>query len=268
MKLSTYHLHTTFCDGKNTAEEMLLRAIECGCAEIGFSGHSPVSGSTFSMPTENVPLYQAEIRRLKEKYKGKIKVYLGMEQDKLSKIDYTDYDYIIGSVHYLVKDGEMLPVDSSAEKTRSHVMNHYGGDAYAYCEDYFEAIGSIYEYTRCDIVGHYDVVAKFTEVDPLFSTYHPRYVAAKERAIRRLLDSGVVFEINTGGISRGYRTDTYPTREDISSIAALGGKFIATTDTHNVNTLDFWLDEVKRRLDEDGISYFTSMDEVLAYTRK
>ena len=268
MKLSTYHLHTTFCDGKNTAEEMLLRAIECGCAEIGFSGHSPVDGSTFSMPAERVPAYIAAIRALKEKYRGKIGVFLGMEQDILSNINYSDYDYIIGSVHYLIKDGVMLPVDHSAKETRSHVMNHYDGDPYAYCEDYFEAIGSIYEKTKCDVVGHYDVVAKFTEVDPLFSTSHPRYVAAKERAIKRILKSPAVFEINTGGIARGYRTDTYPTRDDIKMISELGGKFIVTTDTHNVDTLDFWLDRVQQRLEEDGIPYFTSMLDVLEYTRK
>ena len=33
-----YHTHTTFCDGKCTAEEMVCAAISFGMDEIGFSG--------------------------------------------------------------------------------------------------------------------------------------------------------------------------------------------------------------------------------------
>ena len=42
MILSNFHTHTSFCDGKNTPEELVLYAIEQGCAELGFSGHSYV----------------------------------------------------------------------------------------------------------------------------------------------------------------------------------------------------------------------------------
>ena len=36
---TNFHTHTTFCDGKNTAEEVVLSAIEKGFSAIGFSGH-------------------------------------------------------------------------------------------------------------------------------------------------------------------------------------------------------------------------------------
>ena len=38
--LYNYHTHTTYCDGKNTAEEMVQQAISLGISQIGFSGHS------------------------------------------------------------------------------------------------------------------------------------------------------------------------------------------------------------------------------------
>ena len=38
--LYNFHTHTTYCDGKSTAEEMVQKAIELGLSEIGFSGHS------------------------------------------------------------------------------------------------------------------------------------------------------------------------------------------------------------------------------------
>ena len=37
-----FHMHTAFCDGKNTPEEMVLRGIEMGLSVIGFSVHSPL----------------------------------------------------------------------------------------------------------------------------------------------------------------------------------------------------------------------------------
>ena len=35
-----FHTHTTYCDGKSTAEEMVQKAIELRFSQLGFSGHS------------------------------------------------------------------------------------------------------------------------------------------------------------------------------------------------------------------------------------
>ena len=38
-----YHTHTKYCDGKNTPDEMVQRAIELGFTHLGFSEHSSCS---------------------------------------------------------------------------------------------------------------------------------------------------------------------------------------------------------------------------------
>ena len=43
--LQNLHTHTTYCDGKNTAEEMVQKAIELGFRSLGFSGHAPMPDS-------------------------------------------------------------------------------------------------------------------------------------------------------------------------------------------------------------------------------
>ena len=43
--LQNLHTHTTYCDGKNTAEEMVQKAIELGFKSLGFSGHAPMPDS-------------------------------------------------------------------------------------------------------------------------------------------------------------------------------------------------------------------------------
>ena len=94
MKFSTYHAHTTYCDGKSTAEEMILSAIQKGCPEIGFSGHSPLPRLSWPMSEEVVDEYFDEISFLREKYKDKIKVFVGIEQDLESEKIYLPFDYL------------------------------------------------------------------------------------------------------------------------------------------------------------------------------
>jgi len=126
---SNYHTHTTFCDGKNTPEEMVLRAIELGCPELGFSGHSYLPfGTDYCMTPEKTRQYQDEIRRLQEKYAGQIKILLGIEQDYFSETSTEGYDYVIGSVHSVRKDGCDLEVDHSRDIFVENAQKHYGED--------------------------------------------------------------------------------------------------------------------------------------------
>ena len=37
---TNYHMHTVWCDGRNTVEEMIRAAIDRGFDEIGFSSHA------------------------------------------------------------------------------------------------------------------------------------------------------------------------------------------------------------------------------------
>ena len=60
--------------------------------------------------------YQAEVKRLKEKYKGEIEIYLGIEEDAYAYANRADYDYIIGSSHYYCVNGEYYPIDSNPER--------------------------------------------------------------------------------------------------------------------------------------------------------
>ena len=98
--LSNLHTHTVFCDGKNTAEEMVISAIDKGFVSLGFSGHAYTEFELTSCMKDEQG-YINEIERLKEKYKGKIEIYLGTEEDAFAHVDRSKYEYIIGSMHFL-----------------------------------------------------------------------------------------------------------------------------------------------------------------------
>ena len=67
MSLTNYHTHSTFCDGKNTPEEIVNRAIALGFDEIGFSSHSE--------NCTNPDAYRQAINELKEKYTSQLTYY-------------------------------------------------------------------------------------------------------------------------------------------------------------------------------------------------
>ena len=61
-------------------------------------------------------------------------------------------------------------------------------------------------------------------------------------AAAALLETGVPFEINTGAMSRGAKTDPYPTRPVRAYLAERGAKFILSSDSHRTDTIRFLFD--------------------------
>ena len=243
MTFSDFHIHTAYCDGADCAEDIVKEAISKNIKRIGFSGHSyTFFDESYCMTESGTKEYKAEIARLKEKYKDKIEILCGVEQDYYSKAPTDGYDYVIGSVHYLKADGGYFPIDESADILLAAAKKHYGGDVYALAEDYFETVSHI---KGADIIGHFDLITKFNEVQKLFDEKNERYVAAYKKAVDTLLIQNVLFEINTGAISRGYRTAPYPNVDIVRYIRENGGRTILSSDSHQKETLCFEFEKYK-----------------------
>ena len=234
--IQNLHTHTTFCDGKNTPEEMVQAAISLGMDSLGFSGHAPMEPPGNWTMTD-VAAYRREVLRLREKYAGRLEILLGLEQDIDSPPQPGPWDYVIGSVHQVWKDGQALPVDDSQEVFLHNVETFYGGDCYAFAGDYYRRVGEVAERTGCQIVGHFDLMTKFNEGDRLFDIAHPRYMAAALEALDRLASQGVILEINTGAISRGYRTAPYPAPPLLRAMGERNIPICITSDCHSAQDL-------------------------------
>ena len=234
------HTHTTYCDGTSSPEEMVLSAIEKGLDRIGICTHCYTAfDESYCIPLEEYGKFQAEVAALKEKYKDKIEVLCGVEQDVFSYTETDGFDYVIGSCHYVPVGYMLAPIDSLEEVLEYVCSEYYGGDYVAVAENYYKAVEKIAEKTNCDIIGHFDLITKYNEGGRLFDEKDPRYVAAWKAAADELLKSGKTFEINTGAISRGYRTTPYPSDEIREYIRANGGKFILSSDAHSADTIAY-----------------------------
>lgn len=236
---SNVHSHTTFSDGRNTAEEMVQAALSLGFHTIGFSEHGPADYDDAAMPAEQMGDYRAKVLRLREKYAGRIHILLGLEHDWLSSAVPDGLDYAIESVHYVQKDGHLWSVDWTREKQEAAIRELYDGDPYALCRDYFSTVCQSIEGTAADILGHIELVMKFNEARDLFNDADPRYLDPALGCAELAAHSGKLIEVNTGAIARGYRTQPCPGAAMLRRIAECGGRILFTSDCHNSDYLDF-----------------------------
>ena len=221
------HCHTTFDDGADTPEAMVNAAISAGLTSIGISAHSPVPGEVWCMRKENEPKFKAEIHRLSEKYRDWLKVYCGLEYDSRSVRRFEGYDYVIASVHTL----SGIPVDNTFEESQQ-AIEHYGSADAAACA-YYEQCACLADIAQADIIGHFDLLTKFDELHRLYDSGSRIYRDAAFAAMERLNAAEKIFEINTGAISRGYRSTPYPAPELLLHLKAIGGRIAVSSDAHS-----------------------------------
>lgn len=245
---TSFHTHTVYCDGKHTPEEMVKSAISLGFEALGFSGHAYTPCEPeYSMSPDDTKRYKEEILKLKDKYAGKIDIYCGLELDYYSEADGEGFDFCIGSVHYIEKNGVIYPVDAS-EELFLKAADAFGG-IYGFTKAYYELLSKIVEKTNPDIIGHFDLVTKFNEGERLFSEADPEYTLPAHNAMDILLKENRVFEINTGAMSRGYRKSPYPSSSLTRRLIENGAKIIVTSDCHDAAMLDFGYAEIEKSPD-------------------
>lgn len=235
--LSCVHTHTHFCDGKDAPEVIVKRALELGFVSLGFSGHCPSKVDPAAMSPEKLEQYVHEIKRLQQFYDGQLEILLGIERDMLGDPLPDLFEYSIESVH-TIKAGERLCyIDWSLEKAEASIAEAFGGDVYAYAEAYYAACAKQYEKSNAKIAGHIDLLTKFNESTPLIDETNPRYRKAVFEAVDTGLTRGLVFEVNTGAISRGYRTTPYPAPFILKYLLEKKAPVVVTSDCHDANNL-------------------------------
>lgn len=259
--LQNLHTHSTFCDGKNTPEEMVRFAIEKGFDSIGFSGHSYMSFSEgWSMSLSGTEDYKKHINELKEKFKNEIDIFLGLEFEMYSHIgidggmDLSGYDYLIGSSHYIKLGDEIVGFDRDAKTVKEVIDKYFGGNGLAFAKKYYEGFSKLHEYGNFDIIGHFDIITKTLDQIPHFDPECKEYLNAAFECIEALSGKIPFFEVNTGPIPRGYKLTPYPSKPLLKELKNKGFKAIITSDCHNGKDLDGGFETAREILKECGYS--------------
>lgn len=259
-----FHTHTTFCDGSDSAEDVVRQAIAFGMKRLGFSGH---------MDPEihmDWPAYTAGIRRLQEKYRGSIDIFLGSELDiwypewvrtappaeNYLKEIYRDAEYLIGSVHYLrSSDGVLTAIDDREDKIRFLLDTTFAGDPYAMARAYFALVTKVYDMLHCTFIGHFDLITRFNDSMHYIDESDPRYTGPALEAMEYLVREGVPFELNCGAVNRGRKKELYPDQFLLRKLHDFGGEILITADAHQKEKLHAGFDIAMQRAAAAGFDH-------------
>lgn len=249
------HTHTAYCDGLDTPEEIISEALNRNFTSIGFSGHSYMHYSPeHSMSISGTEEYRAEINQLKEKYRNQIEIFCGLEVDMYSEIDLSGYDYLIGSVHYLLCEGKYIGFDRSQKEVKHVIDTHFGGNGIEYAKEYYKTLSLLPQYGNFDIVGHFDLITKHCDNFDFFDQNSDEYKKSVTDAAEALAGKVPFFEVNTGAIARGYRKTPYPSEFTLGVLKDLGFKAVITSDCHNKQMLDLGFSDAERLLKKCGFN--------------
>ena len=229
MKIADYHTHTPLCQhATGEPTEYVARAEKIGLFEIGFADHSPMADDDFDdwrMKLGEFPDYLAKIEQARHDH-PQMTVRLGLEIDYLEGggdwvrelASMADYDYLIGSVHYIAP-GWAIDNPKYIGRWRGEVGIDEIWDTYWRL------------YTRCVASGHFDILAHpdlpkkfgFRPQGPLTHYYEPAIEAAAK--------AGVCFEINTAGLRKEVG-EMYPAAEFLTLAHQAGVPLIISSDAH------------------------------------
>lgn len=262
--LSNAHTHTTWCDGKSTAAEMIGRARELGFVSLGFSGHGQQNfDSDYAMDDGREDGYLKELRTLQQQTDD-LRIWVGVEEDCLAPQDVKDrhrqqMDYVLCSSHYVHNpdgspaqlDGQWVAIDGSSAHLRKYVELFMDGDGLAMANHYYDVFCEGIRQARPDIIGHFDLIRKNAVKAQLFDEKDPAYRRIALDALESVRGMGVL-EINNGGIARGYMETPYPTLELLGAWREMGGDVTITSDCHYAEHMNCGFDASMKLLCRAG----------------
>ena len=250
MRYSNLHTHTTFSDGAHTIEDNILSAISKNMISLGFSDHSCTDFDLrYCMQPDMVDRYISEVRHLQKKYEKQIEIYLGVECDGYTQLKNRHlYDYVLGDCHYIKMGEDYLPVDDAKEDQLRFIKEYFGDDKMAYVKAYYATYAERTAVNRPDVLGHFDLLTKFS----LFDESCEAYRKTATEALVASLEVTPIIELNTGAICRKLRTTPYPADFLLKEVLAHNGKVTLCSDSHHKDNLDFYYDQSVQLLKSVG----------------
>lgn len=251
---TNYHTHSTFCDGKNTVEEMALAAVEKNFNVMGFSSHSMYPfGSTWHIAPRSHEDYCKEVGRVKEMLSDKIEILLGFEADFINGLccpSFSNYekfkpDFLIGAVHFVPGKDGFIEADGSPDTVRKGIDEFFNGSVRDAVGEYFSCQRQMLLRGNFTFMAHPDLIRKQNARQKLFDENESWYVDEIKTLAKEIAKSGVCVEINTGGMARGYLTSPYPSEHFLSLLCENKVPVTINSDAHQCQHLDYAFEEAK-----------------------
>jgi len=245
-----YHVHTyRCCHATGSPEEYVAEAKRLGLAELGFADHFPLGMLDYeprvqvTMLPEELEEYLEQVEILKG-YSESLIIKTGIEIDylpgtekKLEKLlELYQFDYVIGSIHFMEGWDFTHPVYADTYQDR---------DLDALYDQYFKLVWATINTGLFDIIGHIDVIKKFGFRPAGSLEYY------WQKTSKILAESETCFELNTAGRDAPVG-DFYPDRRLLELAAAEGVRVVTGSDAHSPDQVGRYFDDARALLLETG----------------
>ena len=253
MKYFNFHTHTLYCDGHDTPEAFVEEAIFRKMRALGFSSHSPLPfDNSYSIKENKTLEYKTEIQKLKELYKNRIEIYLGLEFDYIPGISdnfnfyktLLDLDFTIGSVHQVAAkhSGTLWFIDGPEFNYSLGLSNIFQSDIQLAVKSYYEQVTEMILSQKPDIIGHIDKVKMYNR-GLYFSEEEKWYIELAEKTLNAVLFAGSIIEVNTRGIYKKKCDALYPGISLLQKIYQLQIPITISSDAHAPEELTSYFPE-------------------------
>lgn len=263
--LTDYHLHLRPDDPDTPPERFftsenvdryLAAAADAGIVELGVSEH--VYRFTQALELWRHPFWQGEARDDLDAYCEFVRttpLRLGIECDFVpgaedrtaSLLETRDFDYVVGSVHF---------VGEAAVDHEGWDVWEGRGDADEVWRRYFDALA---ECARCglfDILAHPDLVKVWGRGRPL-PDRDPRFFY--EPAVEAIAESGIAVEVSTAGLRKPV-AEIYPAAPFVEMCRDAGASFALSSDAHRPEQVGFEYERALELLADLGVEQICAFD--------
>lgn len=258
------HTHSVYSDGKSQPREIVEEAVRQGFIELGFSEHSPLPfDNNFSVKSENMPKYVAEIAQLKAEFKDKIDIYCALEADYITGVSETfsvtkekyHLDYLIGGVHLVGQSAnpdELWFIDGPKwEIYDEGLQKFYGGDIRKAVKRFYEQSNEMIENEQFDIIAHFDKI-KMHNRECYFHEDETWYRKLALETLDLIRQKGLIMEINTRGIYKKRYNGFYPSPWLLDEAYKMGIPTIISTDAHHFTEISLEFAAAEEALRQAG----------------
>jgi histidinol-phosphatase (PHP family) len=230
-------------------ERYLAAAGEAGIQELGVSEH--VHRFQQSLDVWDHPFWLQSARDDLDAYTEFVRetpLRLGIEMDYVAGredrianlLDSHDFDYVIGSVHYV----------------RDKAVDHDVWDIWESISDpdrvwelYFTTLAEAARSGLYDVLAHPDLVKVWGPERPA-PQREPRF--HYEPAVEAIAESGIAVEVSTAGLRKPVR-ELYPSREFAEMCVDAGAAFSLSSDAHVPEHIGFAYDRAVEAMNDWGI---------------
>ncbi|WP_125760506.1 histidinol-phosphatase HisJ [Companilactobacillus hulinensis] len=257
------HTHTEFCQhgSGESAEEMILRAIQLGMKKYCITEHAPLPSDfktvfegnpkvvdTGAMALTDLPTYMQQMKRLQKKYADEIEISIGFEVDYLEGFEDWTKSFLdeygsqtqesILSVHFMQgKNDKQWGIDYDTKDYGEGFEQFLDDPQHIFRQYYLTVKKSIEadlgEY-RPQRIGHMSLIRKFQDYFNLVEDYDAKNMQLITEILHEIKQQNRELDLNVAGLYKPLCNDYYPGKQITQLAQQLDIPLVYGSDAHDI----------------------------------